>query len=262
MFDLGRLNSIFAREIIKRMWHTILKIVYFPYKWLVFFPILIVNTIFFGVMAVLFSILFGPKIGSFVGGVIWSRLNAYLTPMFVKVIGKENIEKGQSYVVVPNHQSLYDIFLIYGWLGIDIKWVMKKELRKLPGVGFGSAKVGHIFLDRSNQRAAMESLIEAKKKLVRGTSVVIFPEGTRSSSGQLLPFKRGAFKLAVDLELPILPITINGTRRILPAKSIAKILPGRVSLTIHKTINISDYDDTSIKKLMDDTKEIIESALD
>lgn len=243
------------------MWHTILKIVYFPYKWLVFFPFLLLNTIFFGLMAVLFSSIFNPKIGSFVGGVIWSRLNGYLTPMFVKVKGKENIQKGQSYVIVPNHQSLYDIFLVYGWLGIDIKWVMKKELRNLPGVGFGSAKVGHIFMDRSNQRAAMASLNEAKKKLVNGSSVVIFPEGTRSPSGELLPFKRGAFKLAVDLELPVLPITINGTRKILPAKAITKILPGKVRLNVHKPIDISSYNESSVKKLMDDTKKLISSEL-
>lgn len=243
------------------MWRTLLKIVYFPYKWLILFPLLIINALIFGMIAVVVSSIVNQRVGGYYGGVVWSRFNAFITPMFVRVNGKENIQKGVSYIVVPNHQSLYDIFLLYGWLGIDIKWIMKKEIRKLPGVGFGSAKVGHIFLDRSNQRAAMESLNEAKKKLVDGTSVVIFPEGTRSSSGKLIPFKRGAFKLALDLNLPILPITINGTRNIMPAKAVTDILPGKASLTIHKPVDISKYNENNVKELMDDVKTIIESAL-
>lgn len=243
------------------MWRVILRVVYFPYKWLLFFPVLVINTLMFGIIAVVVSSLVNQRVGSYYGGVIWSRFNAFITPMFVRVKGKEHIKKGISYVVVPNHQSLYDIFLLYGWLGIDIKWIMKKELRKLPGVGFGSAKVGHIFIDRSNQRAAMNSLNEAKKKLKDGTSVVIFPEGTRSVSGKLISFKRGAFKLALDLNLPILPVTINGTRNIMPAKAITKVLPGRVSLTIHEPIDISQYDENNVKDLMVNVKSIIESAL-
>jgi 1-acyl-sn-glycerol-3-phosphate acyltransferase len=243
------------------MWRIILRVVYFPYKWLVFFPVLAINTLIFGVIAVVISSLVNQRVGSYYGGVVWSRFNALITPMFVKVRGKKNIQKGVSYIVIPNHQSLYDIFLLYGWLGIDIKWIMKKELRKLPGVGFGSAKVGHIFIDRSNQRAALESLNEAKKKLKDGTSVVIFPEGTRSISGKIIPFKRGAFKLALDLNLPILPVTINGTRNIMPAKAITNILPGKVSMTIHEPIDISEYDDNNVKELMGNVKAIIESAL-
>jgi 1-acyl-sn-glycerol-3-phosphate acyltransferase len=243
------------------MSRVLLKIIYFPYKWFVFFPVLVINTLIFGVIAVIVSSLVNQRVGSYYGGAVWSRFNAFITPMLVKVSGKENIHKDVSYVIIPNHQSLYDIFLLYGWLGIDIKWIMKKELRKLPGVGFGSAKVGHIFLDRSNQRAAMESLNEAKKKLVDGTSVVIFPEGTRSPSGKLLPFKRGAFKLALDLKLPILPVTINGTRNIMPAKSITNILPGKASLTIHPPLDISGYSENDMKTLVNDVKAVIESGL-
>ena len=161
-----------------------LHVLYQPYKWLFLIPFIAINTFFFGIVAVLVSTLINQRIGSYFGGVIWSRVNAFMTPMFVSVKGKENIKKGISYVVIANHQSYYDIFLIYGWLGIDIKWIMKKELAKIPGLGFGSKKVGHIFLDRSNSRVALESLNEAKRKLVNGTSVVIFPEGTRSKTGE------------------------------------------------------------------------------
>jgi 1-acyl-sn-glycerol-3-phosphate acyltransferase len=219
-----------------------------------------INTLFFGIVAVLVSSFVNQRIGSYFGGVIWSRVNAFVTPMFVNVRGKEHVKKGISYVVISNHQSYYDIFLIYGWLGIDIKWIMKKELARIPGLGFGSKKVGHIFLDRSNSRVALESLNEAKRKLVNGTSVVIFPEGTRSISGEIGHFKRGAFKLAIDLGLPILPVTISGTKNIWPADTM-DIKPGRSSLQIHEPIDINRYSEDSIKDLMEHARMIIEEGL-
>jgi len=231
----------------------VLYILYQPYKWLFFFPFLFINTIFFGIVAVLVSSLVNQRVGSYWGGVVWSRLNSWLTPMFVKVIGRENVDSTKSYIIVSNHLSYYDIFLVYGWLGIDIKWLMKKELKKLPGIGFGSKKVGHIFIDRSNAKKAFESLNEAKRRLVDGTSVVIFPEGTRSKDGELGEFKRGAFKIAFDLGLPILPITIKGTNRILPANSI-DLFPGSASLTIHKPIDINLYASNELERLVNDVR--------
>ncbi|RPH31351.1 MAG: 1-acyl-sn-glycerol-3-phosphate acyltransferase [Bacteroidales bacterium] len=211
-------------------------------------------------MAVIFSILVNQKVGSYIGGVLWSRLNAILTPMLVKVSGRENVNQMQSYVVVSNHQSVYDIFLIYGWLGIDIKWMMKKELRKIPGIGFGSQKVGHIFIDRSNSKRAFESINEAKRKLVNGTSVVIFPEGTRSQTGELGTFKRGAFKIAYDLNLPILPITLVDTKNILPTNTI-NILPGRVKMVIHEPIDIKLYSEKEPELLLEEVRRKVSSAI-
>lgn len=235
-------------------------ILYQPYKWLIYLPFLFVNTIFFGIMAVIVSTLVNQKVGSYVGGVIWSRLNALLTPMLVKVKGRENVNPKQSYVVVSNHQSVYDIFLIYGWLGIDIKWIMKKELRKIPGIGFGSQKVGHIFIDRSNSKKALESINEAKRKLVNGTSVVVFPEGTRSQNGELGAFKRGAFKIAYDLNLPILPITLVDTKNILPTNTI-NILPGSVKMVIHEPIELKLYNEKEHEQLVEEVRRKISSAL-
>lgn len=244
----------------KEVNYKLLYVLYQPYKWLVLLPFITINTLLFGIVAVLVSSLVNQRIGSYFGGVIWSRVNAMVTPMFVMVKGKEHIKKGISYVVVANHQSYYDIFLIYGWLGIDIKWVMKKELARIPGLGFGSRKVGHIFLDRSNSRVALETLNAAKRKLVNGTSVVIFPEGTRSKTGEIGLFKKGAFKLAIDLGLPILPVTIAGTKDILPADTV-DIKPGRTMLQIHESIDISGYDENTMKDLMNRTRLIIEGGL-
>ncbi len=241
--------------------NRVLYLLYQLYKWLFFLPFAMINTFFFGILAVAVSSLVNQRVGSYFGGVIWSRVNAFFTPVRVQVAGKQYIEKDRSYVIISNHQSLYDIFVVYGWLGIDIKWVMKKELAKIPGVGFGSKKVGHIFLDRSNSRVALETLNAAKKKLVNGTSVVIFPEGTRSVTGQPGTFKKGAFKLAFDLGLPLLPITICGTKDIMPTGTL-DIKPGKVQMIIHKPIEIGEYHEESMKELMDKARMVISGPLE
>lgn len=239
--------------------HKFYYILYQPYKWFFLIPFICVNTLLFAIIAVLLSIIINPKIGSVVG-VIWAKVNSFFTPMIVNVTGKEHIKKNTSYIIVTNHQSYYDIFLIYGWIGIDIKWVMKKELRRVPALGVACEKIGHIFLDRSNKKNALETLNKAKSKLINGTSIVIFPEGTRSKTAELGPFKRGAFKLAYDLNLPILPITLIGTGEILPTDTL-NIFPGKVEMIIHKPIDINKYKEEQIKLLMDDVKKIIAGSL-
>lgn len=240
--------------------NKILRILYQPYKWLIFAPYLAVSTLFFGSLTVVLAVVTNPRITSFICGTIWARLNGYLTPIRVKVTGRENIDQTQSYVIVANHQSQYDIFVLYGWLGIDFKWVMKQELRKVPGIGIGCEKVGHIFIDRSNHEKALASLRAAKEKIVNGTSVIFFPEGTRSRDGSLGVFKKGAFKMAVDLRLPILPITIVGTRDILPTDTV-DLFPGCARMIIHKPIDIAGYTDDNLDELVDRARGIIESGL-
>ena len=105
--------------------------------------------------------------------------------------------------------------------------MLKQELRKIPGLGIGCEKVGHIFIDRSNHEKALESINNAKRTIVNGTSVLFFPEGTRSKTGRLGEFKKGAFIFAIDIGVPILPITVVNTGKILPPHTM-NLLPGRV----------------------------------
>lgn len=235
----------------------LLRLLYQPYKWLIFGPLLVCTTFVMGGLAIACAAFAGPKAAS-VFGVVWARLNSWVTPMLVQIRGRENIDKAQSYVIVSNHQSQYDIFVLYGWLGIDFKWVMKIELRRVPALGIACEKIGHIFIDRSNTEAALRSLDDAKSKIVNGTSVIFFPEGTRSKDGNLGRFKKGAFKMALDLGIPILPVTISGTRAILPTKTI-DVFPGRACMTIHPPVDISGYDNGSVKTLMAEVRKIIES---
>ncbi|MDJ0762582.1 MAG: lysophospholipid acyltransferase family protein [Myxococcota bacterium] len=231
------------------------------YTWLVFAPLLFLGTAFWGTATVILAVTIGPRLASRIGGVSWSRLIGYTAPIFVSVMGRENIEKKQSYVIVSNHQSQFDIPLLYGWLGVDFKWVMKQELRKVPALGVACEKVGHIFIDRSNKFKALESIKKAKKNITDGVSVIFFPEGTRSRTGELGAFKMGAFRMALDLDLPILPVTIIGTGKVLPSRSVC-MFPGRVKMIIHPPIDTSGLKGSDIRSLMNKTREIIASAQD
>ena len=233
---------------------------YQPYKWLVVLPLLAVSTLILGILAMIVSILVNPRAGG-VFGVIWARLNSFFTPMTVTVLGAENMKPQTSYVITANHQSLYDIYVLYGWLGVDFKWVMKKELEKVPVLGPACKMIGHIFIDRSDTKQAVETINAAKAKIVNGTSVVFFPEGSRSKDGIMKPFKKGAFKMALDLGLPILPITISGTRKVLPKGSI-DLTPGSATLTIHPPVPVDDYSEDNLTELMERTRRIMNSALD
>ena len=119
-----------------------------------------------------------PKILSRIFGTSWARINSWFTPMMVSVRGRQHIDPGQSYVIVCNHQSQYDIFVLYGWLGIDFKWIMKQELRNIPVIGVACEKLGHIYVDRSNREAALAamSLLAKHRKVSILTTGVLTPK--------------------------------------------------------------------------------------
>lgn len=236
----------------------ILWLIYQPYKWLIFTPILGLSAAILSINAVVLAKLISPRVGSMVSGIAWSRLCSAITPMFVKVVGRENLDKKKSYIIVCNHQSHFDIFVVYGWLMTDIKFVMKQELRKVPFIGWACEVIEFIYIDRSDNQKAIESLNNAKSKIVNGTSAIFFPEGTRSRDGKIGKFKKGAFRMAMDLKLPILPVTINGTRKILPSHSF-NLKPGTAEMIIHPAISTEGYTDSNVEELIEKTKNIISS---
>lgn len=233
---------------------------YAVWEWLVVIPLLAVATAFFGSMATILAFV-GLQRAGWYQGVLWSRVMALATPMRVRVRGRENAQPGQSYVVVANHQSQYDIFALYGFLGLDFRWVMKAELRKVPFLGPACYRLGHVFIDRSDRAAAWASIDAARERLRGGASILFFPEGTRSPDGRLLPFKNGAFRLAVDMGLPVLPVTLRGTRDVLPPRSMA-LFPGRAEIVIHPPIAPPPPDDrTGVARLSDEARAVIERGL-
>ncbi|HPD65211.1 MAG TPA: lysophospholipid acyltransferase family protein [Bacteroidia bacterium] len=238
----------------------LLFVLYQPYKWLFFIPVSFLITFFWGTGAVIFSYFLKPAVVSKIFGVSWAQIILFLTPVKTKIYGRNNIQKNKSYVIIANHSSQYDILLLYAKLGVDFKWVMKKELRAIPGLGAACERMEHIFIDRSTPLGALDTIEKAKKRIVNGTSVIFFPEGTRSRNGEISSFRRGAFKFAFDLGLPILPVTISGTYNVLPPKS-WNVRPGTISLHIHPPIDISDYSWKEADILINNAKNIILSPL-
>ena len=190
---------------------------------------------------------------------IWARFTCCLFLMRIKVEGRENIDPRQSYVFVANHQGAYDIWAIYGYLNHNFKWLMKKSLEKVPVVGWACKLAGHVFVDDSKISGIRETIEDAEKILKHGMSVVIFPEGSRSFDGKMIPFKRGAFMLAAEFKLPVVPITIDGSFKAMPRVTY-NMTPTTIRLTIHKPI-FPGENGFNTKRLMAECRDSIQSAL-
>jgi 1-acyl-sn-glycerol-3-phosphate acyltransferase len=155
----------------------------------------------------------------------------------VTVAGRENADRAKTYLIMSNHQSHYDVAVIYYVLGSHTRMVAKRELFRLPVFGQALRIAGFVSVDRGNRRSAIASLEEAKSQLKAGTPMWIAPEGTRSTTGELLPFKKGGFVLALATGAPILPVTIRGTRNILPAHGARSTAGVEVTVTIHPEVD-------------------------
>jgi 1-acyl-sn-glycerol-3-phosphate acyltransferase len=155
--------------------------------------------------------------------------------------GLDSAAGSRTYVVMSNHQSHYDVPVLFYVLGGRLRMVAKTELFSLPLFGRAIREAGMIEVDRKNHARAVASLATAKAQLEAGTHIWIAPEGTRSTTGELLPFKKGGFVLALDIGAPILPITIQGTRDVLPAHGMLSRPGVQVHVTIHPPIETKDF---------------------
>jgi 1-acyl-sn-glycerol-3-phosphate acyltransferase len=156
--------------------------------------------------------------------------------IIVTVHGRENMTSGRTFVLMSNHQSHYDVAVLYYVLGANIRMVAKKELFGVPVFGQALRSAGFIEVDRGNHEKAIASLADAKRQLLGGTHIWIAPEGTRSTTGELMAFKKGGFVIALDTGAPVLPITIRGTREILPSHGARSRRGVEVHVTIHPPI--------------------------
>ena len=235
-----------------------MKVLYILYQYLIGFPLIVLSTLFTAVFTI---VCFPWKNGKAPRAVqvFWSRSVIRLLLLPIKVTGRENVDPKQSYVFVANHQSFLDVFAVYGWLPNNFKWLMKKEIRRVPFVGTACAVAGHIFVDRTNPRAALQSMEKVKKELVDGISTVIFPEGTRTKTGEIGRFKQGAFKIAMDMELPVVPITLNGFYKAMPSGQPFANPFSHLSLHIGKPIDISQF--TDINDAMVHVREKVEQGV-
>lgn len=234
-------------------------VLYRIYQIFIMLPVVLLTTILVALLTIVGCSLGGGRWWGYYPAMFWGKVWCWFSLVKVTVSGRENIDKNTSYVFVSNHQGAYDIFSIYGYLGHTFRWMMKKSLEKIPFVGFACRKAEQIFVDNSSPIAVRQTMAEARERLRDGMSLVVFPEGTRSRNGKMSKFKKGAYQLATQFELPIVPITIDGAYDILPKD--AK-LPrwGHIKITIHKPVPVAE-DGVDVQMLMDETFNTIHEAL-
>ena len=162
--------------------------------------------------------------------IFWAMFYIWCNPLWkIDIKGRKNIRKRKTYVIISNHQSALDIVILYR-LGTHFKWIAKRELFKVPFVGWNLILNRHVPVDRNSSRSAMVMMKKAVDHLKQGSSILVFPEGTRSGDGAIKRFKDGAFIIAEKAEVAILPVVINGTLETLPKSG---MIGGRQTFTIH-----------------------------
>src|SRR5215212_9400967 len=188
------------------------------------------------------------------------RLGLAMVGVKVDVQGLEHLDPKQPYILTPNHQSFIEVPLFVTYLGRNPGYLAKKEVFKYPVFGPGIRMMGVIPVDRSNSPAAVESAKQATRNIRCGKSYMVYPEGTRSKDGTLLPFKKGAFMMAIEAGVPIVPVTVSGATKIM-AKGEFKLFPSTVHLIVHAPISTKGYSRENVAELMQQTREKIYSAL-
>jgi 1-acyl-sn-glycerol-3-phosphate acyltransferase len=179
----------------------------------------------------------------------WGRIVLAVSGVRVSVKGLQNLTADGSRIYISNHQSLFDIPVLMACLPVQYRWLAKAELFKIPIFGRAMQRTGYISIDRSNRKAAYKSLRSAAATIKRGTSVIIFPEGTRNHEAAIGPFKMGGFVLAVESGAPIVPMVLHGTRNIMPTKQL-RISPGKVEVEILEAIPTAQYNRKNKAELM------------
>jgi len=191
---------------------------------------------------------------------LFIRAGLAMVGVRVKVSGLDQLDPNQTYIFTPNHQSLIEVPLFVAYLGRNPAYLGKKEIFKYPVFGYGIRLIGVVPVDRSNSPAAVESAKLATENLRRGKSYVVYPEGTRSRDGRMLPFKKGAFMMALDAGVPVVPVTVSGATKIMP-KAQVKVFPSTVRITVHEPISTIGYSKENVAELVERTRAKIFSAL-
>jgi len=191
----------------------------------------------------------------------WNRAVSTCMGLSFSLHGADKIVPGTSYIVTPNHQGNADILALVATLPLRFRWVIKKELLKIPLFGQALGGTGAISIDRSDSQKAVKSLQEGTEKLKGGWSVLIYPEGTRSSDENLQPFKKGPFMMAVQTGIPILPVTCNGAFRVLPKKTIV-FRSGHIEVRVGDPILTEGLTEQDVPALMEKTRKAILENLD
>lgn len=240
-----------------------MKALLFLYQWLIFMPGMFIISVIASVITIVGCLLGDGKFWGYWPGRYWAKLICWLALCPVTVTGRENIDPKGVYVFVANHQGAFDIFLLFGHLGHQFRWMLRKGLRNIIFVGRACEKAGQIFVDSHGSSGMMHTMRQAMATVKSGLSLIVFPEGTRSADGHLGQFKKGAFTIAAMLKVPVVPITIEGPYQINPKGS--KVMrPHRMKLTIHKPlepVSRQEGTDAGVDRLLHESQRVIAQSL-
>jgi 1-acyl-sn-glycerol-3-phosphate acyltransferase len=187
---------------------------------------------------------------------VWAGLLLKASRVRVEVRGLGNLEPGETYVLIANHSSIFDILVLLAHIPLQFRWLAKAELFDIPFFGRSLASCGYIPISRSSPRDWIRSLKGAVERIRKGASVVVFPEGTRSTDGTVHEFKRGGFELAVRSGQPVVPVSIIGAHRILPTKSLA-LHPGLIRVVIDRPLPTKGLKRSEQDRFMEQVRRII-----
>lgn len=191
----------------------------------------------------------------------WTWLIVKFSGIAIQVEGLDRLDRQRQYLFVVNHQSNFDIpVLIQALPQFQLRWIAKRELLRIPFFGWAMWASKHIPVDRADSMDALKSLKLAEQRMAAGISVVVFPEGSRSTDGKLLPFKRGGFLLALKTKTPIVPVTLNGTGKLL-ARGEWRVRPGVIDVTIGAPIAAEDFPPGGLRGLSAQVQETIAANL-
>jgi len=232
-----------------------------PWHWwrTVFFliPAISLYTIVLGTISVV-STLF-DRSGDFGHGCAraWSRLILWTTGVRVQVEGLQRLDPTRSYVFAANHQSIYDIPIVFASLPFQLRIIAKESLGKIPFMGWHLRRTGHVLVDRS--KAGAGTVKKMARLVAQGHSLIVFPEGTRSADGAVAPFKGGSFVIALDAELPIVPLSIVGSRHVM-RKGELMVRPGAVSLVVHDPVDTAGRERAAARAVASSVREVVAAA--
>ena len=187
----------------------------------------------------------------------WSRDNLWLSRARVEIEGLEHVDRRRPQIFVANHSGLHDILSLAAHLPIQFRWIAKKQLFSVPFMGWHMRRSGYIPIDRENPREAARSIVAAAGTIAGGVSAIAFPEGTRSRTGELGPFHGGAFALALRAGVPLVPVTLDGSSRVIVPGTL-EVNPGTViRIRIDRPIDLASYSRGGKRRLMEDVHSIM-----
>ncbi len=219
-------------------------------------PLIVVWTAVMGTISVFFSLFDGTGQLQHACASVWSRFILKIARARVRLTGLEQLEPSKAYIFASNHLSMFDIWVFLAYLPFQFRFVAKVSLFKWPFLGWHLRRTGNIPIDRKNPRRAIESYEAAGAKIRAGVSVVVFPEGMRTWGDTVAPFKRGSFLLAQKAQVPIVPVTIIGSHRLLPRGSFL-IQPGEIEVKIHPAIEYDHYKHLELESLAESVRTTI-----